>query len=785
LYLEAKRNYLFSSGFDKNINIWELKKNKVQLGGQLIGHRKKVNGVAYQAERKQVISGGDDGDIFVWDPATGKPSFVVHGAHDGPIEHMHWEEDHKLLITCGQDLTIKLWRFRKDPNQVVDSLSASAELWKRSGSDNRPSEEGNVEAEPTTPTSTCTSSIYAEFESQSDGRFEGFRRTASSFVHAFLSCRSLTLDNASRLVQSILTTFDQHLHNVEQWQDATEEVTMEIMEAIEAHIMTRLRFRVFGTSTADQEQDAALQKRLRQLAFIQPDHLEISPEILLDTSTFERAKQALCQIGHHKTPAEKVNSVMKCCVAIHDLIRESKEASLRKTSRGELDEQTLLVKAQKAAASAGADEFLPIFIYVVLKANPKQLHSSIHFVMRFRYILRMGSEGGCFFTHLSSAVYFLENLTAESLNIDAETYDYYINGCKATGLRVAAPPQETQKLFDDLESDKVETSAGGDLFLPEHEKVVPRQLRSLPHELKSGPPEPPSGVTLRGEESAGMERPSLFSEEEKHEDESLPPPEATWMALLGTMDGDLDSENLFAGMMQEEQALVEPHQPGSPQRDGVDENSITSPEADGEMSALLREVQEGLDSPLFEETRSRAATVESFPNTGQEVDPVQQVITVQNDQQESTECHLVEEEHPDVKDIPIDTFLLEPEEPCTCRSTIDDPAAVILNSDIDDSTQNESRSPISIPPSSNGSQSPKTPSPTGKGSGLEEEISPSLKTGSLTAFFEVNNIDMISMCDVPFLEHLFNILDCQTYSAYVPIPFCRKRLPRKPVHLKQ
>ena len=105
LYLEAKRNYLFSSGFDKTINIWELRKNKVQLGGQLIGHRKKVNGVAYYVEGKQVISAGDDGDVFVWDPASGKPAFVVHGAHDGPIEHMHWEEDHRLLITCGQVLS--------------------------------------------------------------------------------------------------------------------------------------------------------------------------------------------------------------------------------------------------------------------------------------------------------------------------------------------------------------------------------------------------------------------------------------------------------------------------------------------------------------------------------------------------------------------------------------------------------------------------------------------------------------------------------------------------------
>ena len=51
---------------------------------------------------------------------------------------------------------------------------------------------------------------------------------------------------------------------------------------------------------------------------------------------------------------------------------------------------------------AGADDFLPVLIYVVIHANPPQLASNLEYIQRFRMHSRMVSESAYFFTQLVS-----------------------------------------------------------------------------------------------------------------------------------------------------------------------------------------------------------------------------------------------------------------------------------------------------------------------------------------------------------------------------------------------
>lgn len=53
---------------------------------------------------------------------------------------------------------------------------------------------------------------------------------------------------------------------------------------------------------------------------------------------------------------------------------------------------------------AGADDFLPVLIYVVIHANPPQLASNLEYIQRFRMGSRMVSESAYFFTQLVSAL---------------------------------------------------------------------------------------------------------------------------------------------------------------------------------------------------------------------------------------------------------------------------------------------------------------------------------------------------------------------------------------------
>ena len=57
----------------------------------------------------------------------------------------------------------------------------------------------------------------------------------------------------------------------------------------------------------------------------------------------------------------------------------------------------------KRDCAAGADDFLPVLIYVVIHANPPQLASNLEYIQRFRMHSRMASESAYFFTQLVRA----------------------------------------------------------------------------------------------------------------------------------------------------------------------------------------------------------------------------------------------------------------------------------------------------------------------------------------------------------------------------------------------
>ena len=84
----------------------------------------------------------------------------------------------------------------------------------------------------------------------------------------------------------------------------------------------------------------------------------------------------------------------------------------------------------------GADDFLPVLVYVLLRAAPPQLHSNLQFIMRFRLASRLVSEASYFFTNLVSAATFLE--CAEASQFKSVDPQLFAQQLLAAGL--AAPP---------------------------------------------------------------------------------------------------------------------------------------------------------------------------------------------------------------------------------------------------------------------------------------------------------------------------------------------------------
>jgi len=86
-----------------------------------------------------------------------------------------------------------------------------------------------------------------------------------------------------------------------------------------------------------------------------------------------------------------------------------------------------IINVANEGVPTGADEFLPLLIYVVLKTNPPHLHSNIKFISQFRNPNKLLEETGYYLTQLEAAVSFLEIVDASRLTIDPEEFEKNMN----------------------------------------------------------------------------------------------------------------------------------------------------------------------------------------------------------------------------------------------------------------------------------------------------------------------------------------------------------------------
>ncbi len=65
---------------------------------------------------------------------------------------------------------------------------------------------------------------------------------------------------------------------------------------------------------------------------------------------------------------------------------------------------------QLTGKTAGADDFFPVLVYVILCANPPNLHSTIQYVRYFGAASVSFGEAGYWWTQFCSAVTFIQSI---------------------------------------------------------------------------------------------------------------------------------------------------------------------------------------------------------------------------------------------------------------------------------------------------------------------------------------------------------------------------------------
>ncbi|GCE46054.1 WD40 repeat protein [Thermosporothrix hazakensis] len=97
---------LLAGGNDKQIRLWDPKTGKRER--VYAEHKQEVFSAVWSPDGSLIASTGKEGSIRIWEARTGKTRHVFTG-HKGPVECVSWSHDGTRLVTAGDDKTIKIW----------------------------------------------------------------------------------------------------------------------------------------------------------------------------------------------------------------------------------------------------------------------------------------------------------------------------------------------------------------------------------------------------------------------------------------------------------------------------------------------------------------------------------------------------------------------------------------------------------------------------------------------------------------------------------------------------
>ncbi|XP_076250855.1 rabaptin-5-associated exchange factor for Rab5 isoform X1 [Rhynchophorus ferrugineus] len=236
-----------------------------------------------------------------------------------------------------------------------------------------------------------------------------FLRFSDSFIRQILEDTNVKpVDELAEIAQKRYNVYNTRINSYHLYQQVSAEVRAELEDFLEKYTMTALYTSLFcPSSTNDEDKDLSIQDRIRKLTWVNAHHLDccISETSLEVRDLVYTAINDLLGMDSVKAPQEKLQCVVKCCRSVVEVLQHCQ------------------------GGPVSADEFLPALIFVVLKANPARLKSNILYVTRFCKESRlMQGEAGYYFTNLCCAVSFIENLTAESLNMPEQEFQSYMSG---------------------------------------------------------------------------------------------------------------------------------------------------------------------------------------------------------------------------------------------------------------------------------------------------------------------------------------------------------------------
>eukprot|EP01113_Clastostelium_recurvatum_P002677 TRINITY_DN11134_c0_g1_i1.p1 TRINITY_DN11134_c0_g1~~TRINITY_DN11134_c0_g1_i1.p1 ORF type:complete len:892 (-),score=240.99 TRINITY_DN11134_c0_g1_i1:1222-3897(-) len=279
-----------------------------------------------------------------------------------------------------------------------------------------------------------------------------------SFVAQFMAHPPATIEEQGALVRDFIADMEARLAEHPLWKidlrDYPDEAEA-VREGLEKFVMSKLYAVVFapallgaarererGAAPASGSGDSAVpevpttedegvERQITLHQFITPAHLDIQPH-RINEAKIALARSELRKINSYKTPRDKMVCVFNCCKVVYNLL-----SSPSSTGDGQ------------PATAAGADEFLPLLIYVVLRANPPMLCSNMDYISHFRHSSKLITETGYYLTQLVSVIAFVNNIQPQSLTIDPLEFAELKAKAEAE-MKATGPPPSMADLLSGL-----------------------------------------------------------------------------------------------------------------------------------------------------------------------------------------------------------------------------------------------------------------------------------------------------------------------------------------------
>ncbi|EKF29691.1 hypothetical protein MOQ_006511 [Trypanosoma cruzi marinkellei] len=183
-------------------------------------------------------------------------------------------------------------------------------------------------------------------------------------------------------------------------------------EGFEKYIMTKLYWRAFGVDPEERERNKELNEKLHRLSpFVNAEELDALKEVEKH-HLWSQAMLDLEGMNFFKTPREKLRCAVRACEglakAVSAALAQKKKCSdgNNNNNNNKKDNDDNSKSMDGNPVVFGADEFLPCFMLLVLRASPRDYYLHVHYVKRFRDASLITPHESYCLTNLESAAEF-------------------------------------------------------------------------------------------------------------------------------------------------------------------------------------------------------------------------------------------------------------------------------------------------------------------------------------------------------------------------------------------